>query len=229
MFIIRKIRTAAIALAIIAATVLGMFTASASAEGYQIGDIVTFGTYEQDNNRRDGAEDIQWIVIDQEDDRIMLISKYCLDCKPYHDTLEPINWEYCSLRQWLNEDFFNTAFTKEEQERIVVVTNENPEHERAKTSSGRSTIDRVFILSRQEAMELFTTYASRKAAPTNYAVAQGAYKNENNLMGWWWLRTTSYMLDHVTYATSGGDVSSEGRQVIRKDAGVRPVIWLTVK
>lgn len=48
-------------------------------------------------------------------------------------------------------------------------------------------------------------------------------------MGWWWLRTTSYKLDHVTYATSGGDVSSEGRQVIRQDAGVRPVIWITVK
>lgn len=36
----------------------------------------------------------------------MLISKDCLDCEPYHDTLEPINWEYCSLRRWLNEDFF---------------------------------------------------------------------------------------------------------------------------
>lgn len=126
MFTIRKIRTAAIALAIIAATVLCMFTASASADGYQIGDIVTFGTYEQDNNRRDGAEDIQWIVIDQEDDRIMLISKDCLDSKPYHDTLEAINWEFCSLRQWLNEDFLETAFTKEERIRIVEVTNENP-------------------------------------------------------------------------------------------------------
>lgn len=127
-----------------------------------IGDIVTLGTYEQDNNLQNGAEDIQWIVLDQRDNRIMLISKYCLDSKPYHDTLEPITREYCSLREWLNTDFFNAALTKEEQDRIVAVTNENPEHERAKTSSGRSTIDRVFILSRQEAQELFTSFASRK-------------------------------------------------------------------
>lgn len=220
----RKIN--AIAMVIIAAIVLCLFATSARADGYQIGDIVTFGTYEQDNNRQDGAEDIQWIVIDQRDDQIMLISKYCLDSKPYHNALEPISWEYCSLRKWLNEDFFDTAFTKEEQDCIMAVTNENPEHERAQTSSGRSTIDRVFILSREESQELFTTYASRKAAPTNYAVARGAYKNKNNLMGWWWLRTTSYMLDHVTYVTSGGDVSSSGREVTRQDAGVRPVIWL---
>ena len=158
----------------------------------------------------------------------MLISKYCLDSKPYHDTLEPITWEYCSLREWLNTDFFSAAFTKEEQDRIVAVTNENPAHELARTSSGRSTIDHVFVLSQQEARELFSSYASRMAAPTDYAIAHGAYANKDNLMGWWWLRTTSFKLDHVTFATSSGDVSSDGREVTRKDAAVRPVIWITV-
>ena len=229
MFTTRKIKGTIIAMAAIMAIVMYFLAASASADGYEIGDVITFGTYEQDNNRRDGAEDIQWIVLDQKDDQIMLISKYCLDSMPYHNALEPVNWEYCSLRQWLNTEFLETAFTEEERSRIVEVTNDNPEHDRAKTSSGRSTIDRVFILSRQEAQDLFTSYASRKAAPTDYAIARGAYVNKDNLMGWWWLRTTSYKLDHVTYATSGGDVSSEGREVTRSDAAIRPVIWITLE
>lgn len=219
----------AIAIALAAVVTLGMFTASASAKDYEIGDTVTFGTYEQDNNRRDGAENIQWIVLDKQDNQLMLISRYCLDSKPYNDTLEAINWEYCSLRQWLNEDFYNTAFTKEEQERIASVTNDNPEHDPYKTSSGRTTIDRVSVLSQEEANSLFTTVTERMAAPTAYAKAQGAYLNPKTSTGWWWLRTTSYLNDHVTYTTSLGGVSVNGREVTRQDAGVRPVIWITVE
>lgn len=125
--------------------------------------------------------------------------------------------------------FFEAAFAQEEQKRILSVTNENPEHDLARTSSGRNTIDRVFILSRKEAKDLFTSYSSRQAAPTDYAAAKGAYVNSENLMGWWWLRTTSFLNDHVTYATSGGDVSSNGREVTRTDAGVRPVIWIEIQ
>lgn len=225
MYIVKK----AIAMALAAALSLGMFTASASAKTYEIGDMVTFGTYEQDNNRKDGAEDIQWIVLDKQDDRLMLISRYCLDSKPYHNSLESINWEYCDLREWLNDEFYNTAFTAEEQEKILSVTNENPEHDLYKTSSGRTTVDRVSILTREEAENLFTSVTDRNAAPTEYAQAQGAYKNPKTHAGWWWLRTTSGMKDHVTYATSAGGVSVEGREVIRRDAGVRPVIWITVE
>ena len=225
MFVMEKV----IATALAAVITLGMFTASASAKDYEIGDTVTFGTYEQDNNRRDGAEDIQWIVLDKQDNQFMLISRYCLDSKPYNDTLEAINWEYCSLRQWLNEDFYNTAFTKEEQERIASVTSDNPEHDPYKTSSGRTTIDRVSVLSQEEANSLFTTVTERMAAPTAYAKAQGAYFNPKTSTGWWWLRTTSYLNDHVTYTTSLGGVSVNGREVTRQDAGVRPVIWITVE
>ena len=225
MFIMKKAITAALA----AIVTLGMFTASASAKDYEIGDNVTFGTYEQDNNRKDGAEDIQWIVLDKQDGRLMLISRYCLDSKPYNDTLEATNWEYCSLRQWLNEDFYNAAFTEEEQERIFVETNENPEHDPYKTSSGRTTVDRVSVLSQEEANSRFTTVTERMSAPTAYAKAHGAYLNPKTKTAWWWLRTTSYLNDHVTYTTSLGGVSVNGREVTRQDAGVRPVIWITVE
>ena len=33
-------------------------------EYYQVGDVITFGTYEQDNNLENGAEPIEWQVLE---------------------------------------------------------------------------------------------------------------------------------------------------------------------
>lgn len=205
---------------------VGSLGKPASAEEYQIGDIITFGTYEQNNNRQDGPEDLEWIVLEQENDQILIITKACIDSLPYHSRLESVTWEFSSLRKWLNEDFIDTAFTEDEKSQIISVENQNPDHTYAETDSGRATVDQVFILNMEEANTYFTTCTSRQAAPTAYATAQGAYHNENSKMGWWWLRTTSYYTDHVTYVTSGGDVSSNGREVTRQDAGIRPAMWI---
>ncbi len=207
---------------------VGLMEIHTSAEEYQIGDIITFGSYEQNNNREDGPEDLEWIVLEQENDRILVITKACIDCMPYHSRLESVTWESSSLRIWLNEEFIDTAFTEDEKSQIIAVENKNPDHTYAETDSGRATTDQVFVLSMKEANTYFTTYASRQAAPTAYAIARGAYHGENSQMGWWWLRTTSYYTDHVTYVTSGGDVSSNGREVTRQDAGIRPAMWIRI-
>jgi ABC-type antimicrobial peptide transport system permease subunit len=81
----------------------------------EIGDIVTFGHYEQDNNQEDGKEKIEWIVLDKKDNKALLISKYALDCQPYHKVREPITWGNCTLRRWLNNAFLHTAFSAKEQ------------------------------------------------------------------------------------------------------------------
>ncbi len=57
----------------------------------QIGDLYSFGSYEQDNDLTNGAEPIDWEVLDIQDNRALLISKYALDSKPYNteDVLNP--------------------------------------------------------------------------------------------------------------------------------------------
>lgn len=198
----------------------------ANAGSYQLGDIITFGTYEQNNNGLDGPEEVEWIVIDQKDGQMMLISKYCIDSQPYNAALEPVTWEHSSLRKWLNGTFFDTAFTQEEQNRICTVENENPDLSATSADSGRATMDRIFILSKDEAKQLFRSYSARKAAPTAYAMAEGAYQSPNNHMGWWWLRTSGNSAKRVCYVTTGGDIGSDSRDVTRWDAGVRPVMWI---
>ena len=56
-----------------------------------IGDIVVFGTYEQDGNRTNGSEWIEWLVLDKEEDRILVISKYGLSSQAYNASANPIS------------------------------------------------------------------------------------------------------------------------------------------
>ena len=106
------------------------------ADGIKVGDIVTFGSYEQDGRLSNGSEPIEWDVLDEKDGRYLLISHYVLDVQQFDDGRTDtslradedesstfVTWETCSLRKWLNNEFYNTAFSATEQQYIVKVTN----------------------------------------------------------------------------------------------------------
>ena len=113
-------------------------TAQAKAQnpyaGLQVGDMIEFGSYEQDNNEANGTEPIEWRVLDVSDGNPLLISVYGLDTKPYNDSYRWVTWKESTIRQWLNGEFFRTAFTREEQVLIKkepLTTADNPEIGRA--------------------------------------------------------------------------------------------------
>lgn len=117
----------------------------------QVGDYIEFGTYEQDNDASNGKEAIEWLVLETQDDKILILSKYGLDCKAYNVDWEDITWETCTLRKWLNEEFINEAFTESEKLLIPTVTvsaDRNPGYD---TNPGNPTKDKVFLLSIDEA------------------------------------------------------------------------------
>ena len=164
----------------------------------QVGSYVFFGAYEQDNNTSNGKEDIEWLVLAKNGKKTLVISKYALDCQPYNTALTSVTWETCSLRKWLNGTFLNAAFSNEQQNSIVsstVTADENPdENPEYRTSPGNNTTDKVFLLSIPEVNKYFSSDAARKCAPTDHAIAQGAfsfygYKADGRAAGWWWLRS----------------------------------------
>ena len=165
-----------------------------------VGDYVTFGTYEQDNNLGNGAEAIEWLVLDKQDGKVLLLSKYALDAKPYNEEYTDVTWETCTLRSWLNSEFYRTAFSEKERGSIaetLVRSEDNPEYG---TEGGNDTRDKVFLLSIEEVTTYFDSdpYASdpaRRAKVTEYAKAQGggyAESDEYYGNGWWWLRSPGY-------------------------------------
>lgn len=60
---------------------------------------------------------IPWLVIGRKNDRLLLVSKYCLHWLPYSEHRAGC-WKYSSLRLFLR-DFCRRAFTKAEKQRIA--------------------------------------------------------------------------------------------------------------
>ena len=99
-----------------------LFSGPAGGEGngrVSPGDIMTFGHYEQDGDLSDGTENIEWTVLDVQENSALLISRYGLDSVQYNTERAEVTWETCSLREWLNGDFLCAAFSEEEQETII--------------------------------------------------------------------------------------------------------------
>ena len=190
-----------------------------------VGDTVLFGTYEQDNNTGNGKEEIEWLVLDKDGSKLLLISKYALDCRKYNDSETAVTWETCSLRTWLNGTFLKTAFGTEEQERILTTTvtaDKNPKYD---TDPGKDTQDRVFLLSLAEADRYCASNDGRLGYATAYIRAKGAYVG-NNQACWWWLRSPGYDSDRAAYVDFDGTILDLGYSVNYDRGAVRPALWV---
>lgn len=91
------------------------------AEETRVGDTVIFGQYEQDGNLDNGSEPIAWLVLDVQGGKALLMSRYALDCLPFHDEKTDAAWNQSALNAWLQADF-HAAFTDAEWAAIAPVT-----------------------------------------------------------------------------------------------------------
>ena len=195
-----------------------------------VGDIITLGRYEQDGDLDNGMEEIEWQVLDRENDTALLISKYALEKKSYHwneqNTLTSATWETCALRQWLNNDFMNTAFDSQEKALMVeslVTADENP-YKYGIADQGNDTFDKVFILSIKEAERYFSTRADARCTPTDYVIKYKASKLHHQLGTCsWMLRTLGKDQHQHGWIDDEGYVAYVGNMFYAA-IGIRPAI-----
>lgn len=135
------------------------------------GDSVAVEPHDSGNK----AEPLVWRVLKKQGAKVLLITENIIDSRRFH---EKVNiWETSEIREWLASEFHETAFSKEEQERVV--ENENG--------------DTVFLLSAQEAEFYFKNDDDRKAQGTDYAIKKGVnHYDWADGYSWWWLRTPGY-------------------------------------
>ena len=129
------------------------FTGIANAADAKAGDIIIFGSYEQDNDLSNGAEDIEWLVLDNTDGKLLVISKSVLNYMRFSNATTV--WEYSDLRTWLNGEFYDSAFSDDEKSSIALSVVDNPGNPYYGTSAGSGTNDNVFCLSYDEACTYF--------------------------------------------------------------------------
>ena len=189
----------------------------------EVGDVITFGTYEQDNNLGNGAEAIEWIVLERDGNKALVISKYCIEWLPFHNTFAEVGWKNSSIRSWLNNTFLNGAFTAQEKKSIISTQHTNPDF--YDDSEGErnwlgTTTDTIFLLSSGEADKYFSSDYERRAEGTEYACAKG-----KSASWYWWLRSAN----NIKYAgfVSEGELGY-GEEVDR-NMGIRPAMWIEIK
>ncbi|MCR5661481.1 MAG: DUF6273 domain-containing protein [bacterium] len=164
---------------------------------YDFGSIMEMGRFEQDNNTANGAEPIEWIVVRKAiaDDglHILLISRYCLDCRPYQDKKPFTEWKDSSLRKWLNHEFYGKAFNNDEHGKIVTVK-VGPDwcDFFREVENGHLSADNVFILSEEEMNICLFNGGGRKGLPTPFAVSRGVQVKEDGSCRYW-LRNKTVM------------------------------------
>ena len=161
------------------------------------GEIVEYGKYD-------------WKVIDVVEYKSLLISQNSVADKAY-DEREGwrVDWDDCSLRQWLNSSFLEQAFTPQEQGSIIATKIWTEVYERVLTE------DKVFLLSGQEALKYRDYVYPMQIEHT------------------WWLRTRYdphnrqvNRIEVVEYGITDGQLSNREHTNIY---GVRPCIWVDLE
>ena len=211
------------------------------------GKRLTFGRWHRDTE--EDMEPIKWVVLDRQADRTLLVSKYAIDCLPYNNDRVDTTWEECTLKQWLNGEFLEKAFSQDEKGLIAnakVRAEKNPAYD---TDPGNDTEDKVFLLSIQEAGRLFENEEKRICKPTEYArkkMIEGYKRFLNDLesdkregyitldefidrikkSNVWWLRSPGNYCNCAARVDFDGGVFARGARVNHVGLGVRPALWL---
>jgi len=157
---------------------------------------------------------IDWYVIRVEGGKALLLSVDILEERQFHEEWEDVTWETCDLRAYLGGEFYNAIFTDEEKAWIAdsKLKNDVSELEDFETVAGNDTVDRIFLLSVQEAEEYFAAGEDR------------ATEGREN----WWLRTPGRMTNRAaSYIGWFGSIETGGYSA-RNEVGVRPALWLIV-
>ena len=193
-------------------------------------------------------EPLKWRVLNPNTG--LVLSESVIDSQPYNNYIrqdddsmcygDPVqhryanNYQYSSLRQWLNRDFENTAFSAAEKDAVKVATVGNSAFDSSYNKYASSTTyDQVFLLSYQDMQntaygfkaDLTAQDPARLAKGTDYALCQGLSNIGSNGCTYWHLRTAGRNSYTRCGVTSRGEVNNSGDTTSTR-YGVRPAITL---
>ena len=157
-----------------------------------------------------GKDGTWWQVLEVNTKKktVLVIADECICNRSYNEEWEDITWEECTLRQWLNGEYFEKTFSDKEKEAIIECKIKTPKNAKYKTKGGADTKDKIWLLSIDELNKYFKVI-----------------KNSNT--GSWWLRSPGSDQKCASYAFSDVVIRNEGNCVYI-EWGVRPAFLLNL-
>lgn len=194
------------------------------------GDVITFGKYEQDNDSSNGAEPIEWKVlnVDKENGKALIISKKAIEAFTYNRDEDSKNWQDCLLRKWLNNDFYDQAFDDDEKDYIIESATETENDSSSGILGSKSiTTDKVFLLSDSDISKYGKLIGT--CYPTDYVdkkVREDIFYNysfyDDEGCSW-------YLLEPGSHISIKKNEISWGHINTRGLCGVCPVLYIKLK
>ncbi|MBE6529220.1 MAG: hypothetical protein E7680_01290 [Ruminococcaceae bacterium] len=191
-------------------------------------------------------EPLKWRILSEEDGTALILCESIIDGQQYYNNtsdrtideqIYPNNYEYSDIRAWLNEVFYETAFT-ELQKALIETTlvdnsarSTNPQNEvwnnGVNVYACNDTEDKVFLLSEREVTNSeygFNGDSNRIKVPTAYAKVQGTYINNGD--GVWWIRSPYCNYSLYGRGVSYGGIAAHYGNVFHADYGVVPALQI---
>jgi hypothetical protein len=186
----------------------------------------------------------EWRVLVTQSGSALIITDKIIEQRSYHNKYVDITWSDCSLREYLNAEFYN-SFSEAEKARIIPVINKNPDNPWFGTIGGDDTEDKIFILSLEElACKYFgdssaLLYNPRKNQRYWYErkdannVKRGAILLDKGWGSWYWIRTPGRFSIKAVYVFPDGNIGIHGNNILKGNVadgycagGVRPAMWI---
>lgn len=182
-----------------------------------------------------GKDGAAWYSIAREGTRSLLVRVNPVAMMPYHNACEEVTWETSSIRQWLNGEYYDTAFTERQKKAILPVQLNNPDNKIYGTPGGNSTEDRVFLLSLEdlekylivdvdEELKEKTLYWYEGDEPGYWKAVEAKW--EGRVISWW-LRSPGEFENCAALVNYDNCIYEAGTDV-DATCTVRPAVWVDV-
>lgn len=215
-------------------------------------------TYQDDNGYYPSTvywfkfEKIEWRILQKDHSSALLMANLILDSQEYYPstssrtvngkTIYANNYAYSTIRKWLNETFYTTAFNEYERAIIQLTTVDNSLSTTGNATGPyvcENTQDRVFLLSYQDVTNSSYGFngdrsaedTARQLKSTEYAKSQGVYVSTINShygTGLWWLRSPYEENSYSSRSVYSGGYTSYVYLVSNTNEGVVPALRVSL-
>ena len=173
-----------------------------------------------------------------------VVSKLALDAQNFNDSNNETkythngnegytnNYELSTIRLWLNDNFYNTAFSDIEKELILTTLVDNSINSTDYNSNEyicNNTNDKIFLLSLNEVLKYFNV-GNVPIYSSYYALSQGLFANMTDSFNAgcvsWWLRTPG--VSSIGVITIEQNYTQDMEAYVISYGGIRPAMWIKI-
>ena len=191
---------------------------------------------------------IEWTILEENGGKALIFCNMIIDSQEF-DSENDNSYAESTIRAWLNETFYDTAFNELQKGVIVetlvdndgISTGYNPPR-----FPSEDTNDKIFLLSRADVKNTSygftnsgeTTDSARQKKATDYAKIQGASTSTKDGApnSWWWWTRTAAPKPNTTVANDIGNcahrISANGTittgNADTTTGGVVPAMWIYI-